>query len=107
MQALPYGITVTPGVRYTSQSAADFYRGPPFPRGYVRGGLYSADTRLAAFGAVTPGIAIREELADGWSVDLKLEAYSAASSVAAAAWRRSAGSRPSARWIQMGVARAF
>ena len=67
--------TVTPGLRYYTQSAADFYFGPPFPQGFVPGQVYSADQRLSAFGALTPGIKIAKALPDGWRVDFKFEYY--------------------------------
>src|SRR5207249_6499106 len=35
----------------------------------------NSDTRLSAFGALTPGITIMKLLPDGWSADLKLEFY--------------------------------
>jgi hypothetical protein len=54
-QALPWGFTVTPGLRFYTQTSADFYMNPPFPRGFVEGQDYSADTRLASFGAITAG----------------------------------------------------
>ncbi len=67
--------TVTPSLRYTTQSAADFYYGPPFPVGFVPGQSYSADQRLSAFGALTPGIKLGKLFADGWRVDFKAEYY--------------------------------
>ena len=48
--------TLTPAFRYYTQGAADFYRGPPFPVGFVSGRPYSADQRFSAFGAITAGI---------------------------------------------------
>lgn len=67
--------TVTPSLRYYTQSAADFYYGPPFPEGFVPGQSYSADQRLSAFGALTPGIKIGKSFADGWRVDFRVEYY--------------------------------
>ena len=64
-QALPYGFTLTPGLRYYTQSAADFYYNPPWPTGYVDGSVYTADTRLAAFGAITAGVIVGKTLWDG------------------------------------------
>jgi hypothetical protein len=55
VQALPAGFTLTPTIRYFSQGAARFYHDPPFPQGAVPGGLYTADERLSAFGAITLG----------------------------------------------------
>ena len=67
--------TATPSLRYTTQSAADFYYGPPFPSGFVPGQPYSADQRLSAFGAITPGIKVAKAFPYGWKVDLKAEYY--------------------------------
>jgi hypothetical protein len=106
-QNLPYGFTLTPGLRYYTQSAADFYFDPPFPHGFVPGKLYTADTRLSAFGALTPGLALGKRFADGWSADLKFEFYRQK-----AAWRLGGDGSPglepfSARWIQAGVSKTF
>ena len=77
-QALPYGFTVTPGLRYYTQSAADFYFNPPWPKGYGgEGSLYTADTRLAAFGAITAGVIVGKTLWDGWNVSLRADFYRA------------------------------
>jgi hypothetical protein len=67
--------TLTPSLRYYTQSAADFYHGPPFPSGFVPGQPYAADQRLSAFGAFTPGIKIGKSFADGWRADFKAEYY--------------------------------
>ena len=67
--------TVVPSLRYYSQSAADFYFDPPYPTGYTGSGFYSADQRLSAFGAFTPGIKLIKEFASGWAVDFKAEYY--------------------------------
>jgi hypothetical protein len=67
--------TLTPSLRYYTQSAADFYHGPPFPTGFVPGQTYAADQRLSAFGALTPGIKIGKSFADGWRADFKAEYY--------------------------------
>jgi len=106
-QSLPAGWSVTPSLRYYTQSAADFYFDPPFPRGFVPGQNYSADTRLAAFGAFTPGIGVTKRLADGWSADLKVEHYRQRP-----AWRLGGSGSPglesfSARWLQVGIAKTF
>lgn len=96
-----------PSLRYYTQSAADFYFDPPFPRGFVLGRPYTADTRLAAFGAFTPGIAVAKMLPDGWSVNLKLEYYRQDPD-----WRLGGSGSPgiqpfSARWIQAGFSKTF
>ncbi len=74
-QALPYGITVTPALRFYTQTAASFYMNPPFPKGYVEGQDYSADTRLASFGAITAGITIAAPVWDGWNVSFRADYY--------------------------------
>lgn len=106
-QNLPQGWSVTPLLRYYTQSAADFYFDPPFPAGFVRGRPYSADTRLAAFGAITAGVRIAKQLPGGVTLDLKFDAYRQR-----AGWRLGGGGSPgieplSARWIQVGVSKNF
>jgi len=106
-QPLPEGWSAMPSLRYYTQSAADFYFDPPFPRGFVLGRSYTADTRLAAFGAFTPGIAVAKTLPDGWSVNLKLEYYRQDPD-----WRLGGSGSPgiqtfSARWIQAGFSKPF
>ena len=107
VQPLPRGWSVAPSLRYYTQCAADFYMNPPFPQGYVSGQDYTADTRLAAFGAFTAGVTVATALADGWRADLKLEVYRQRP-----AWRLGGGGSPgiepfSARWIELGIAKAF
>lgn len=105
--SLAHGFTVTPSVRYTTQSAADFYFDPPFPRGFVPGALYTADTRLAAFGAVTSGIKLAADLGAGWSADVKLEVYRQRARLRLGG-EGSPGIAPfSARWIETGIAKTF
>lgn len=107
VQPLPHRFTVTPSVRYTTQSAADFYNDPPFPRGFRRGELYTADTRLSAFGALTAGLKVSVDLAQGWTVDLKWQGYRQRSS-----WRLGGGGSPglepfSARWFELGISKTL
>lgn len=106
-QALPLGFSVKPSLRYLTQDAATFFFGPPFGQGLVRGEPYTADTRLSAFGAITAGVVVAKEFADGWVADVKVEFYRQKPS-----WHAggdgSAGILPfSARWIQVGVGRKF
>lgn len=106
-QPLPLGFSVTPGVRYVSQNAAWFYFNPPYPQGYVFGENYTADTRLSAFGAVTLGVVVAKQFDDGWSADLRVDYYRQDSD-----WRLGGSGSPgllpfSARWIQVGLAKAF
>jgi len=107
VQPLPQGWTAAPRVRYYTQSAADFYMNPPFPSGYVPGQPYTADTRLAAFGAVTLGIDVAKAFADRWTANVRVEFYRQRPG-----WRVGGSGSPgiepfSARWIEVGVARGF
>ena len=69
------GWTLTPSLRYTSQSAADFYYDPPYPNGVGAQPFYSADTRLSAFGAVTYGIKVEKTFGKAQKIDFKIEKY--------------------------------
>ncbi len=107
VQALPWGFTLTPGLRYYTQSAADFYFNPPFLKGYKEGQDYSADTRLAAFGALTAGVIIGKVLPDGWSIALRADMYRQDPD-----WRLGGEGSPgiqtfSARWFQVNLTKAF
>ncbi len=107
VQPLPEGWTLSPRLRYYTQDAADFYRDPVFPQGYRAGDYYTADTRLSAFGAFTPGIGVEKRFAGGWSVDGRVEYYRQRS-----AWHLGGEGSPglsplSARWISVGITREF
>jgi hypothetical protein len=106
VQALPNGFTLTPTLRYLTQSAASFYRDPPFPEGFVPGGLYTADARLSAFGAVTLGLRLAKELPHGVTADLAVNVYRQRGD-----WRLGRGSPGlaefSARWIELGLSKRF
>lgn len=83
--------TFTPGVRYYSQRAANFYfDGVADPVtgkydatqtqntaiGYLAGGqIFSADQRLSAYGALTASIKVDYAISDKTNVDFKLERY--------------------------------
>ena len=105
-QPLADGWSIKPALRYYTQAAADFYFDPPFPQGFSFGEPYTADTRLSAFGALSPGLTIVKLLPQGWQIDLKLEIYRQRSD-----WRPGGGSpglEPlSARWIQTGISKTF
>jgi hypothetical protein len=106
-QPLPAGFAVTPGLRYYTQGAADFYRDPPFPQAFVPGEPYTADTRLSAFGALTPSLRIERAFPGGWAVDVTLSFYRQRAS-----WRIGGNGSPglepfSARWIEAGVSKTF
>jgi Protein of unknown function (DUF3570) len=109
--------TLTPSVRWYSQSAADFYFDPvydpdvgePYPPGYFTNPprYISADQRLSAFGAVTLGLKAAVQLDANWSADIKLERYGQR-----AGWRLGGSGSPgladfNADIIQVGVSRRF
>lgn len=101
--------TITPGLRYYTQSAADFYHGPPFPTGFALNQPYSADQRLSAFGAVTAGLKIARTFADGWRIDFKVEHYEQRNN-----WRALVGSDSGkdllplkAQFYQVGLGKSF
>ncbi len=107
VQALPAGFSVTPELRYYTQSAASFFYGPPPGNGFVPGQPFTMDTRLSAFGAFTVGIGVSKALSDGWSVDLRADYYRQESN-----WRLGGSGTPgllpfSARWIVAGITKAF
>jgi hypothetical protein len=116
-QTLPQGWVLTPGLRYTTQSAAYFYFDPiydpilgaPFPPGYLQNpfGFYSADQRLSAFGAITAGLKVSKAFTGGWIIDGKAEYYEQRGD-----WRiggeGSTGLEPfKAQMYQVGVTRKF
>lgn len=107
-QALPAGWIVTPGLRYYTQGAADFYYNPPWPRGYAgEGALYTADTRLAAFGALTGGVIVSKSLWGDWGIALRADMYRQNT-----AWRLGGPGSPgiqtfSARWFQVDLTKNF
>ncbi len=80
--------TLTPGVRYYSQSAANFFLNPVLDAqgryslddtAYAAdsnwGNNQSADQRLAAFGALTWSLKAAYAISDNTSVDVKYESY--------------------------------
>jgi hypothetical protein len=106
-QSLPMDFALTPSLRYYTQSAADFYRDPPFAQGFVAGEPYTADTRLSAFGAFTPALRVEKMFAGGWTVDVAVAFYRQRSSYRLGG-NGSPGLEPfSARWIEAGVAKTF
>ncbi len=99
--------TISPALRYTTQSAANFYFDPPFPKGFVEGGFYSADTRLSAFGSFMVGLRVDKSFGDGWSANTKVEFTQQKSG-----WRLGGGGSPgletfSSTAVIVGIAKAF
>ncbi|NJA04949.1 DUF3570 domain-containing protein [Methylococcaceae bacterium WWC4] len=62
-QSLPWGLTVTPGIRYYSQSQADFFA--PYFLSPRADGFYTSDFRLSAFGDLSGGLTIGKQFARG------------------------------------------
>ncbi|AEG01092.1 DUF3570 domain-containing protein [Methylomonas methanica] len=90
VQPLPWGLTVTPTIRYYSQSAADFYH--PFLvlknagsgnvnneadyRNLVRQyPNFSSDHRLSAYGALSGGVVVNKQFAQGLNLEMGFEYY--------------------------------
>lgn len=70
-QSLPGGWTVTPGIRYYSQSQADFFA--PYFLSPRADGNYSSDFRLSAFGDLSGGVTVSKQFARGISVEAGME----------------------------------
>ncbi|KQU64435.1 MULTISPECIES: DUF3570 domain-containing protein [unclassified Rhizobacter] len=109
------GVSLTPLLRYYTQSAASFYADPvydttlgePFPVGWDANATHSLDQRLSAFGAFTLGLKLQWAVDALWTVDLKGEAYQQRGE-----WRAggegSKGLEPfKARMLQVGISRKF
>jgi len=107
VQGLPQGWSITPNVRYIAQHGASFYFNPPFPVGYVDGQNYTADTRLATWGAVTVGLTAAKVFEKGWSAYAKYQYYQQRPS-----WYIGGTGSPdildfSARWFEVGFSKTF
>ena len=112
-QSLPQSWSITPMLRWHSQSAAAFYvdAGPadfPFPPNPPDDAkFFSEDHRVSAFGAVTYGLKLTKQLNEDWSVDLKYERYKQADALKLFG-RGSPGLQAFyARSFQVGIARQF
>jgi hypothetical protein len=79
VQPLSDTLMFTPGLRYYSQSSANFYYdaggslGPDLPPLLPSGTLQTADQRLAAFGGITVDLKLDWRFAADWSADVKGE----------------------------------
>ena len=117
VQPFANGWTLTPLVRYYSQTAADFYI-PVDSSGISPEAIYryysdpllppvSLDQRLSAFGAFTFGIKVEKRIAKDWLFNVKYENYEQRPS-----WSITGGGDPgleplNARFIQVGLSREF
>lgn len=117
VQPLAPGWTLTPSLRFSSQRAARFYFDPvydatlgaPFPPGFGSAALpyYSADQRLAGFGALTVGLKLSHEIAPRWTLDFSVDRYEQR-----AGWRVGGSGSPGlarfeAQWLQLGLSHRF
>ena len=113
VQPLSNDWTVTPSVRYYSQTAADFYHKVEDlsdPKAFPNVGInaiVTCDQRLSAFGAMTLGLKVEKRIAKEWLVDAKFEAYEQRPG-----WSLTGGGDPGlqsfeARFIQLGLSREF
>jgi hypothetical protein len=107
VQGLPQGWSIAPNVRYIAQHGASFYYNPPFPSGYVDGQDYTADTRLATWGAFTFGLTATKVFEKGWSAYAKYQYYQQRPD-----WYLGGSGSPdildfSARWFEVGVTKTF
>jgi Protein of unknown function (DUF3570) len=82
VQPLGAGWTVTPRLRYYSQSAADFYTTGIFQISDVDGILlqafpkhYSSDQRLSGFGTLSGGVTVEKKFTKGISLETGFEYY--------------------------------
>jgi hypothetical protein len=74
-QSLGQDWSLTPSLRYYTQSRAAFYSDPPFGSGFDPDGFYSGDARLSAFGAWTVGLALGVPLPAQWRADFSWQFY--------------------------------
>lgn len=70
-QSVPWGVTVTPTLRYYSQSQADFFA--PYYLAPRADGYYSSDYRLSAFGELGGGVILSKKFAKGVKLDAGFE----------------------------------
>ena len=99
------GWMARPSLRYYTQSAAKFYNNrfpPPDPSAN-----YSADQRLAAFGAVSWGMQLSKQVGNDFSLDLAYEEYSQRAN-----WRGFGSGSPGletfrARFLTLGLQKRF
>lgn len=73
LQQLPWGITVTPNLRYYSQSQADFFA--PYFLAPRSDGYYSSDFRLSGYGALGGGLTVSKQFNRGIRLELGMEYY--------------------------------
>lgn len=70
-QSLPFGLTVTPSIRYYSQSQAKFFA--PYFLAPRADGFYSSDFRLSAYGDLSGGVTVSKEFGRGIKLETGFE----------------------------------
>lgn len=115
-QSLPYHFTVTPSVRYYSQTEANFYvpvgpnelltpeepTDPPVDALY-----YSEDSRLSAFGALTFGVKVEKRFLTNWVIDFRIDHYAQRGNWAMSGNPDPALAKFSANFLQLGLSKEF
>lgn len=71
-QTLPASWALVPRLRWTTQSAADFYQ--PYYNFQMSNGLYSSDYRLSPFGALSESLGLYKKWGS-WNLSLRYERY--------------------------------
>ncbi|NTV01159.1 MAG: DUF3570 domain-containing protein [Chlorobiaceae bacterium] len=115
VQPLSHELTVTPLLRYYSQTAADFYvpvgpdeiADPTVPTDVGDAEFYSEDPRLSAFGAVTLGIKVSKRFAQDWMLDVRYDRYMQRSVWALNGTPDRALADFNAHFIQLGISKEF
>lgn len=72
-QELPLGFTVTPSIRYYSQSQAVFFA--PYFLAPRADGHYSSDYRLADYGAISAGLSVAKQFGKGIKLNAGIDYY--------------------------------
>jgi Protein of unknown function (DUF3570) len=113
-QELGSGWKVIPGLRVYSQNSADFYNdlgkedvAASFSVPYEQKPLNSFDSRLSAFGGITPGVKLVWEVSKALTVDAKAELYTQKASYRIGGEGSPNNEPLKARFLQFGAAWHF
>lgn len=113
-QPFAEGWTLTPSLRWYTQTAADFYFEPRYtvlylPVGYKIGSkqFVSEDQRMSAFGARTFGLKLSKQFDSDWAIDLSVERYQQKSEWARSRRNQLSLAPLSASIIQVGLQHQF
>lgn len=75
VQSIGYGWSVTPRIRYYSQSEADFYSPFLVQSDPTLPAHFSSDHRLSGFGTLSGGVTVKKEFTKGVSLEAGFEYY--------------------------------